>query len=69
VADVQLDELRQRQNRLHVQVDEPVVSDDLVACFIGKAGGLDEACKISIAGCSPGLGIGTGVKFDDRSAE
>ena len=41
----------------------------LDACFIGKAGGLDEACKISIAGCSPGLGIGTGVKLDDRSAE
>jgi hypothetical protein len=41
----------------------------LDACFIGKAGGLDEACKISIAGCSRGLGIGAGMEFDDRSAE
>jgi hypothetical protein len=52
-----------------VHVVESVARVHLDACFIGKAGGLDEACKISIAGCSPGLGIGTGVKFDDRSAE
>jgi hypothetical protein len=69
VADVQLDELRQRQDRLHVHVVEPVARVHLDACFIGKAWGLDEACKICIAGYSPGLGIGTGVKFDDRSAE
>ena len=69
MADVQLDELRQRENRLHVQVDEPVARVHLDACFIGKAGGLDEACKISIAGCSRGLGIGAGMEFDDRSAE
>jgi hypothetical protein len=41
----------------------------LDAGFIGKTGGLDEACKISIAGGSRGLGVGAGMELDDRSAE
>jgi hypothetical protein len=41
----------------------------LDACFIGKAGGLDEAVKFRIAGRSRGLGVGAGMELDDRSAE
>ena len=43
MADVQLDELGQGENRLHVHVVESVARVHLDACFIGKACGLDEA--------------------------
>jgi len=69
MPDVQLDELRQDQDRLHVRVIQPMAGIHLDAGVTREPCGLDQAAEFLLAGGTRGLGIGSGMELDDGGTE
>ena len=57
VTDIQLDELGQGQDRLHIRVIQPMASIHLDAGVTREPGGLDQAAEFLVTGGAGSLGI------------